>query len=307
MAVNMKYCVVGAGGVGGSITAYMTRAGKDVTAVARGAHLEKLRAQGIRMETTKGDYVISPLKACAADEYDDCPDVVFVCVKGYSLESVVPFIARIAKKDTIVIPLLNLIGTGEKLQKCLPDTLVTDGCVYVAAQIREPGTIRMDGTIFRVVFGVRRPEQLGPKLFEAAGDLRESGIEGILSEDIRRDAFQKFSYVSPMAASGLYFNAAAGRFQVTGDERDTFVALMRELELLAEAMGIGFQVDIVRNNLAILDALSPAASTSMQRDIAAGKQSEIDGLIYEVVRLSGQYGVDMPVYRKIAKAVEKYR
>lgn len=311
----MKYCVIGAGGTGGCIAAYMLRAGKDVTVIARGAHLERIRRQGIRLETDQGTETVSPVPAYEMGEYTErCreasaggPDVIFVCVKGYSLDGVIPFIRETAKSNTIVIPILNLYGTGAALQKELPGLLVTDGCIYVAAQIREPGTIWMNGSIFRVVFGVRNPEELRKELFDIAEDLRQSGIEAVLSENIRRDALQKFSYVSPMAAAGLYFHANAERFQKTGDERDTFVALVKEIDKLAEAMGIEFQVDIVKNNLAILDALSPEASTSMQRDIEAGKPSEIDGLIYEVVRLSGRYGVELPVYGRIAKALEPYR
>lgn len=311
----MRYCVIGAGGTGGCIAAYMLRAGKNVTVIARGAHLEQIRREGIRLETDHGAEMISPVPVYEMGEYTErCreasaggPDVIFVCVKGYSLDGVIPFIREIAKSNTIVIPILNLYGTGAALQKELPELLVTDGCIYVAAQIREPGTIWMNGSIFRVVFGVRNPEELRKELFDVAEDLRQSGIEAVLSENIRRDALQKFSYVSPMAAAGLYFHANAERFQKTGDERDTFVALVKEIDRLAEAMGIGFQVDIVKNNLAILDALSPEASTSMQRDIEAGKPSEIDGLIYEVVRLSGRYGVELPVYSRIAKALEPYR
>lgn len=310
----MKYCVIGAGGTGGCIAAYMARAGKDVTVIARGGHLEQIRKQGIRLETVKGTEVVSPVTAYEMREYTNRPaqnaagrpDVIFVCVKGYSLEDVVPFIRKVSKKETIVIPILNLYGTGAKLQKMLPELLVTDGCIYIAAQIREPGTIRMNGTIFRIVYGVRDPDELRRELFIVAEDLRQSGIEAVLSENIRRDALQKFSYVSPMAAAGLYFHANAERFQVTGDERDTFAALVKEIDRLAEAMGISFQVDIVRNNLAILDALSPEASTSMQRDIAAGKPSEIDGLIFEVVRMADRYGVELPVYQKIAKQLEAY-
>ncbi|MBQ1514682.1 MAG: 2-dehydropantoate 2-reductase, partial [Lachnospiraceae bacterium] len=63
-----------------------------------------------------------------------------------------------------------------------------------------------------------------------------------------------------------------------------------------------FGEDIVARNLAILDALSADATTSMQRDIDAGKQSEIDGLVYEVVRLGREYGVSLPEYEKIAEA-----
>ena len=87
----MKYLVIGAGGTGGSIGAYMTEAGKDVTLIARGAHLEAMQKNGLQMETTrKGNYTVKPVKAADMEHYDEQPDVIFVCVKGYSLEDTVP-------------------------------------------------------------------------------------------------------------------------------------------------------------------------------------------------------------------------
>lgn len=298
----MKYLVIGAGGTGGSIGAYMTEAGKDVTLIARGEHLKKMQQQGLRMETTaKGDYTVYPIQVRDMGHYEEQPDVIFVCVKGYSLQEVVPFIRRVAKESTIVIPILNIYGTGGKLQEQLPELLVTDGCIYIAGEVKEPGTILLKGNIFRIVFGVRNPEELRPELFQIAKDLQESGIDGVLSDNIRRDALQKFAYVSPMAACGLYYHVSAGEIQKTGEPRDTFVKLMKEVDALAVVMEVPFLVDIVTTNLQILDALTPEASTSMQRDIYAGKSSEIDGLIYEVVRMGQQYGVPTPVYEMVAK------
>lgn len=298
----MKYLVIGAGGTGGSIGAYMTEAGKDVTLIARGEHLKKMQQQGLRMETTaNGDYMVYPIQVRDMEHYEEQPDVIFVCVKGYSLQEVVPFIRRVAKESTIVIPILNIYGTGGKLQEQLPELLVTDGCIYIAGEVKEPGTILLKGNIFRIVFGVRNPEELRPELFQIAKDLQESGIDGVLSDNIRRDALQKFAYVSPMAACGLYYHVSAGEIQKTGEPRDTFVKLMKEVDALAVAMEVPFLVDIVTTNLQILDALTPEASTSMQRDIYAGKSSEIDGLIYEVVRMGQQYGVPTPVYEMVAK------
>jgi 2-dehydropantoate 2-reductase len=298
----MKYLVIGAGGTGGGIGAYMTEAGKDVTLIARGEHLKKMQEQGLKMETTaKGNYTVQPIKAVDMEHYEEQPDIIFVCVKGYSLDDTVPFIKRVAKKSTIVIPILNIYGTGGRLQEQLPDLLVTDGCIYIAGEIKEPGTILMKGDIFRIVFGVRDPEELRPELFEVVKDLKDSGIDGVLSDNIRRDALQKFAYVSPMAACGLYYHVSAGDVQVTGEPRETFIKLMREVDALAVAMDASFLVDIVTTNLRILDGLTPEASTSMQRDIYAGKSSEIDGLIYEVVRMGKRYSVPTPTYQMIAE------
>lgn len=298
----MKYLIIGAGGTGGSIGAFMNEAGKDVTVIARGKHLEAIQNNGLKMETTcKGDYTVFPMKAWDMEHYHEQPDVIFNCVKGYSLEDTIPFIKRVAHKDTVVIPILNIYGTGGRMQELLPDLLVTDGCIYIAAEIKEPGTILQRGDIFRVVFGVRKPEEYRPVLEQVASDLKDSGITAILSDNIRRDALQKFSFVSPMAACGVYYDINAGAAQQEGTVRDTFIALMREIDALAQAMDIHFAVDIVEINLEILDNLSPTASTSMQRDLKQGKNSEMNGLIFEVVRLGRQYGLHVPTYEMIAE------
>ncbi len=302
----MKYLVIGAGGTGGCIGAYMTEAGKDVTLIARGAHLAAMQADGLRMETTKkGNYTVKPIKATDMEHYGERPDVIFVCVKGYSLEETIPFIRRVAKPETVVIPILNIYGTGGRLQERLPELLVTDGCIYIAAEIRKPGCLWQNGDIFRVVFGVRKPSEYREVLEKVRQDLEESGITGILSDNIQRDALQKFSYVSPAAACGQYYDAMAGDMQKPGEIRDTFAALIHEIDVLAEAMGIHFGVDIVQTNLDILDSLTPEASTSMQRDVKQGKASEMDGLIFEVVRMGRKYGVKLPVYEKVAEELRK--
>lgn len=297
----MKYLVIGGGGTGGSIAAFMTEAGKDVTVIDRGEHLTAIYTSGLKMETTrKGKYSVFPMHVADMDNYRQQPDVIFVCVKDYSLKDIIPFIERISGTSTVVIPLLNIYGTGARMQAKLPGLLVTDGCIYISAEITRPGTILVSGDIFRVVFGTRQPEDYRPVLEQVASDLEDSGITALVSQNIRRDALQKFSYVSPMAACGAYYNIDAGAAQREGIVRDTFVILMREIDDLAIAMGIHFSVDIVAANLKILDSLLPTASTSMQRDIRHGKKSEIDGLVYEVLRLAKTYQVPVPTYEMIA-------
>ncbi|MFA5452143.1 MAG: 2-dehydropantoate 2-reductase [Candidatus Methanomethylophilaceae archaeon] len=297
----MRYLVIGAGGTGGCIGAYMTEVGKDVTLIARGEHLKKIQSVGLKLETASKDRIISLVKVCDTAHYTEEPDVIFVCVKSYSLEETIPFIKRIAGKDTVVIPILNVYGTGRRLQEMLPDLLVTDGCIYISANIKEPGIIQIHGEIFRVVFGVRDRSEYRPVLKQIEQDLNDSGIVGILSDNIQRDTLQKFSYVSAMAACGLYYNVEAMQMQRSGEIRDMFILLVREIEALAEVTGIQFETDMVQTNLEILDNLAPSAVTSMQRDIAQGKESEIDGLIFEVIRTGRKYGLSMPTYEQVAE------
>ncbi|MDD7740732.1 MAG: 2-dehydropantoate 2-reductase [Fusicatenibacter sp.] len=300
----MKYLIIGAGGTGGVVGAFMTRAGKDVTLIARGEHLKSMQEHGLTLERLwDGSRETIRVKASDMEHYQEKPDVIFVCVKGYSLEDTIPFIRRVAHADTIVIPILNIYGTGGRMQKKLPELLVTDGCIYVSANILEPGVILQHGKILRIVFGVRAVEEYRPELEKIRDDLISSGIDGILSENIQRDALEKFSYVSPIGAAGLYYGANAGDFQKEGEPRETFKTMIREIAALAEALGVPFEKDMVEVNLKILGNLLPEATTSMQRDVMEGKPSEVDGLVSEVVRLGHQYQVPVPTYEKVEEKI----
>lgn len=297
----MKYAIIGAGGTGGCLGFFLKKAGKDVTLIARGKHLEAIRKNGLTIQKLWDESRETlPVKACTAEEYKEIPDVILVCVKGYSMDETVPTIKKIAGKETVVIPILNIYGTGGRLQKKLPELTVTDGCIYVSANIMEPGVILQHGKILRVVFGARKPEEETEKMREVAKDMVTDDLEVILSENIRRDAMVKFSYVSPIGAAGLYCNAVAADFQREGEQREMFKALIREIVALSRAMGIEFEEDLVERNLKILASLSPEATTSMQRDVIEGKRSEMDGLVYEVVRMGREYKVSMPQYEKAA-------
>ena len=302
----MKYAIIGAGGTGGILGFYMTKAGRDVILIARGRHLAAMQEKGLAVEKMwDGTTETIPVKATDMEHYDEQPDVVLVCVKGYSLEETIPFIQRVAKPSTIVIPVLNIYGTGAKMQEKLPNLLVTDGCIYVSANIKEPGVLIQHGKILRVVYGVREKEEYDPRLEEIKQDFDVSGIDGVLSENIRRDALEKFSYVSPIGAAGLYYHATAADFQREGEEREAFKTMIREIAALAEAMGVPFERDMVDVNLKILSTLAPEATTSMQRDVMDGKSSEIDGLVYEVVCMGERYHVPVPMYEKVAEKLKE--
>lgn len=317
----MKYIIIGAGGTGGILGFYMTKAGKDVTLIARNAHLEAMKKQGLsvqKMWTNETETI--PVSAESMESYEakgEKADVILVCVKKYSLDSCIPFIQNISHENTIVVPVLNVYGTGAYLQEKLPKILVTDGCIYVSANIKQAGVLLQHGEILRVFFGVREKEDLKKLngqldgeykaerlLKKIAQDFKDSGIDGILSDNIKRDALTKFSYVSPIGTAGLYLHAVAGDFQREGEARELFKTLIREIVTLSKAMGITFEEDLVERNLKILSNLPEETTTSMQRDVMEGKQSEIDGLVYEVVRMAEKYGGEVPTYRR---AAEKFR
>lgn len=298
----MKILVIGAGGTGGLIGGFLAKEGNDVTFIARGRHLAAMQEKGLTLETKLyGTFTINPCHAMTMEEYNDTPDAIFVCVKYYSLQETISFIGRVAGPETIVLPILNVFGTGGVINEALPDCTVLDGCMYVVGQIKEPGTVLLSLKFIRVIAGYRpgQPHTLEPKLRALLGLMNEAHIKAEYSDNILRDALQKFAFVSPMGAACIYFNAHSEDFQQPGEVRDTFCGLVKEVIALGQAMGITFEKDLVAVGLKMIDGYSAGIGTSMSRDVDAGNPSEFAGLVTRIVELGKKYQVPVPLYEKI--------
>lgn len=296
-----KYLVIGTGGVGGSIAGFLALAGKDVTCIARGKHLEAIRKYGLHLKSDlKGEHYL-PVKACTAEEYKDKADVVFVCVKGYSIDSIKDVLEKSARPDTLVIPILNVYGTGPRIGRLVPSVKVLDGCIYIVGFVSGEGEITQMGRIFRLIFGAR-PEQNIPQeaLDEIADVLQSCGIKAEVSDDINRDTFIKWAFISAMACTGAYHDVPMGEVQHDGSVRDTFIGLSRESAEMGHRLGVAYPEDPVAYNLKVIDKLDPHSTASMQKDLAKGHQSEIQGMLFDVIKLGEELGTDLTTYRKVA-------
>ncbi len=303
---KLKYLIAGTGGVGGCIAGFLALAGKDVTCIARGEHLAALREHGLRLHSDlKGEQTLH-IPACTAEEYDGQADVVFVCVKGYSVDSITDLIKRAAHSGTVVIPILNVYGTGPRIQRLVPTATVLDGCIYIVGFVSGKGEITQMGKIFRLVFGAHRGTTVSQETLEAVQhDLQESGIKAEISPDINRDTFVKWSFISAMAVTGAYYDVPMGEVQKPGKVRDTFIGLSRESAALGLKLGIDLQQDVVEYNLKVIDKLDPQSTASMQKDLARGHQSEVQGLLFDMIAAAEAQGIDIPTYRMVAEKFKK--
>ena len=296
----MKYLVIGAGGTGGPIAAHLNKGGADVAVIARGEHLEAIKQKGLTIKKSDGTVLNERIKVYTEDEYCEKADVIFVTVKSYSVDSVIELIRKASHKNTVVIPLLNVFTTGEYLSEKLPELYVVDGTMYIVASIKEPGVISMNADIFRVLFGERKGQRAEKILDLVAEDMLSKGINTTHTSEIRREALLKFSFISPMAAAGVYHKCRAGDMHKEGKERETFVSLVSEVVILAKSMGVEFEESLVERSLRLLDARTPDMISSMQRDVEAGKKSEFDGLIHSVARISKEKNLGLKTYEMIS-------
>ena len=298
----MNYLIAGTGGVGGSIAAFLALAGKDVTCIARGEHLAAIRQNGLKLHSDlKGEHTLH-LPAMTAEEYTGQADVIFVCVKGYSIDSITDLIRRAAKPETVVIPILNVYGTGPRIQRLVPGVTVLDGCIYIVGFVSGKGEITQMGKIFRLVYGAHKGTEVSQDtLLAVQKDLQESGIKAEISDDINRDTFVKWSFISAMAVTGAYYDVPMGEVQKPGEVRDTFIGLSRESAELGRRLGIDIPQDLVEYNLKVIDKLDPHSTASMQKDMARGHQSEVQGLLFDMIDAAEAKGVDIPTYRRVAE------
>lgn len=299
----MKYMIIGTGGTGCSIGGFLASAGKDVTFLSRGKNLLAFKENGLNLKSTiKGDMNIKEATFVSVDELTEKADVIFVCVKGYSVESIIDIIEQAAHSETIIIPIMNGYNMGETISSKIKQGIALEGCIYISAFIESPGTIVQLGKLFRVVFGPKKGQEVDTSILEhVRADLADAGIDTTLSYAIERDTFKKFSFISSYAACGAYHDCTAYEMTENKEINETFISLGNEIKAVGEGLGIEFDVDIVEANINILNSLTPDTTASMQKDMKAGKKSEVEGLVFTVTKLGKQLGLDMSTYEKVSK------
>lgn len=307
----MRICIYGAGAVGGVIAAWLSRAGHDVCVVARGAHLEAIRRDGLRvLDRTSGSVLTARLAADRDPAALGPQDAVIVTVKAHSLAEVARGIAPLLGPATTVVTAMNGVpwwffdrlpaANGRRLRSLDPDGSVARaiptervvGCVvHIAASIRDPGFVCH--TVGRkLILG----EPGGANTAHTAtmvAALSGAGFECVTSTLIEKDFWVKLLgnvSFNPISALTL-----ATTDRLIGDPlvKAYMVAVMREVLAIGRAVGVDADIDPdVRIDIARV--LGPF-KTSMLQDLEAGKPLEIDGLLSGTLEVAQFAGVAAPL------------
>ena len=136
----MRIAVMGAGGIGGCLGAHLARAGNDVTLIARGAHLEAIRKNGLRLKSHNGDFTVET--AATDDPSQVGPvDLVLFTVKTYHNAQAIPLMKPLVGERPVVMTLQNGVESHEELGRAFGIGHVMPGAAYVAATVQAPGVI----------------------------------------------------------------------------------------------------------------------------------------------------------------------
>ena len=139
-----------------------------------------------------------------AETYRGKAELILVCVKGYSVDSVADCIVRASGERTVVLPILNVYGSGPRIARACPGSRVIDGCIYIVGYIQAPGEVTQSGQVCKLVFGARPGDGVSPEELETVRrTLADAGVKAILSEDIDRDTFAKWDLSARWPEWGL--------------------------------------------------------------------------------------------------------
>jgi 2-dehydropantoate 2-reductase len=292
----MRLAVVGAGGVGGLLAGLAARAGIEVALLARGAALEAIRSDGLHVTTGEEQFTVRP--AAVADDpaaLGPC-DAVLVAVKSWQVAELAPRLAPLVAPGGVVVPLQNGVEAGARLAAGLPGVRVSDGVTYVFAWSEGPGRIRHAGTPLKIAMGERPGAPLGGALAPLAATLASAGVKAVVSDAIEVLAWEKLLFVAPFGAVGAVSRAPAGAIRDSPETRKLFGDLVAEGAAVARARGVALSADVGERTLAWLDRVAWDATVSMQRDLAAGRPSELLDQTGVVSRFGADVGVPVPLH-----------
>ncbi len=300
----MRIVVIGAGGVGGLLGGLLARSGVEVGVVARGAHLDAIRRDGLAVESPLGTFA-ARVAADAAPGALAPADAVLVAVKAWQVAEVAPSLAPLVARGGVVVPLQNGVEAADRLADALGPEQVAGGTINVLAWISGAGRVRHVGPPPRITLGERGPLAAAPspRLEAVAAALRAAGVEAAVTPEIEVALWEKFLFVEPLGALGAVTRAPVGVFRAVPETRALLAAAQEEIATLARARGVALPPDAAARALVRVDGVQPDGTISMQRDIGAGRPSELADQPGAVVRLARAAGVPVPVHEALLAAL----
>ena len=299
----MKIAVIGAGAIGGLVGAKLALAGYDVTFLVRGANLDAIRKNGIRLIAINGEERVAR-NVAATDRYDQVgpQDIVILAMKAHQVEAVAKDVPKLFGPETVVVTMQNGIPfwyfhkhgghlEGRRLHSVDPTGIVSAqipadriiGCVvYPASDLIAPGVIRhVEGDRFPIG---ELDGTASERVRRVSACFTNAEFKAPVLDNIRAEIWLKlwgnlsFNPISSLSHSTL---VDICQYPLT---RDLAAAMMREAQAVAHKLGIEFRVSLEKR-IAGAEKVGKH-KPSMLKDVEAGRALEIDALVGAVVELA---------------------
>ena len=315
----MKFAIVGAGAIGAFLGAMLSRAGEEVTLIARGAHLRAMQEHGVRIRGEIGDFDAHP-NATDNPASVGPVEVVLLTLKAHSLTVMAPLLAPLIGAETSVVSMQNGVpwwyfyrhggewdGTtlesvdpGQVIMRTIDPARVIGCVVYPSTTIVEPGVVQhIEGNRF----AIGEPDgSKSERCRRIADAFIKAGLRCPIRSDIRHDMWVKLIGNAAYNPISALTRATLIEIVQCPETRVLAAAIMQEAEAVANKLGIDLGISIEQR----LEGAEKVGhhKTSMLQDIEAGKPTELEAIVGALIELGDKLGVELPHTKSVYACVK---
>jgi 2-dehydropantoate 2-reductase len=297
----MKIAVIGAGAVGGYFGGRLAAAGNEVVFLVRGKTLEVLRSGPLRVKSVNGDFEVR-VRATNDPAEIEAPEAVLAAVKAWQVPEAAEAIRKMRTENFVVVPLQNGMEAPQQLAAVLGTDRVAGGLCRIVAEAIGPGEIHHRSAEPSIEFGELESLRIPERLEELRDAFSAAKVRCQIPRDITLAMWEKFLFIM-WGSLGAVMRLPIGPIRSSPELRARLVAALQEVAQIARARGKDLNAETISKTLAVLDAQPADTTSSMQRDIMAGRPSELEAQTGAVVRFGQRTGIPTPVHDSIYAAL----
>lgn len=304
---DKKIAVVGIGGVGGYLAGMLTKQYPHLTLAARGQRKESLKEHGLILHSDyNGEIVVHPEQVVTIEEMEE-QDYIFVCVKNYSLEEVCRSLPHAVTDHTVIIPVMNGTDPGDRIRNILHKGTVVDSLIYIVAFANADYSITQQGKFANLYIGIKDADEVQAQAVSEVSDiLTGAGIDHKCAPDIEQAIWRKYILNCAYNVATAAYDNTIGELRADPEKAAEYEALIRE----AGQVALAKHVNILPKHLDIIlekfhNEYADDATSSLQRDIRAGKKAELDTFSGYIVREADCLGISVPVSKKMYEILKE--
>jgi 2-dehydropantoate 2-reductase len=197
-------------------------------------------------------------------------------------------------EETSILGLQNGVDAAERIGRILGMEHMIAGATWISSAVEAPGIIHQVSEFQRVVLGELNGEITG-RLRAVQGAFKEAGVDAEISENIQGVLWTKFIFLAAASAFGSLTGLPVGGYRSVPETRALITDLMRETESIARRLQVRLEPDVVEKALSFMDRNGPKIKASMQLDVEAGRQTELESIIGVVSRKGRELELATPV------------
>jgi 2-dehydropantoate 2-reductase len=299
----MKIAIMGSGGVGGYFGAKLALAGNDVTFIARGAHLDAIRKNGLLVKTDTAELKVNPARATDDPASIGPVDMVLFTTKLYDTTEAAGQLKPVMGPDTFIVTIQNGVSGADLIGEVVGEGKVLAGSTYIISHLEEPGVIRHMGSFQRIVFGeLDGTMSARGKAFEQV--CKEADIDVEFSDKVLTTMWEKFIPLTVMSGMTSLIRLPIGPILADPDLSAMVDAAVEEAVNVGRAKGVDLHEKAGSRVQKTVRMAPYDTKSSMLVDLERGKKMELPWLSASVAKWGDELGVPAPTHKFIAAALK---